>query len=270
MGNILSDSERFVEMTHGRSRYFEKGSGAPVILLHGVGYTGGGTSWYRSIDELSKHFRVLALDMLGWGPGERVERHLAFPYLVEHVREFQDVLGLERSHIVGHSLGGWVGQIFAYESPERVDKLVLVATAGHSATVVSSAVTNFARPTDDQIRDGFAESGDLTDDEIKLLTDETVRNISAAGSEACFRSMIEHMSFPEERRRYITPRRWSRIMPETLLIMGTRDEGYPPSVGEEMVRSMPNARLVILDTGHFIPMEAAKEVNELLIDFLGP
>ena len=269
MGNLLQDTEKFVEMTHGKSRYFEKGSGEPVILLHGVGYTGGGTSWYRSIEPLSAHFRVLALDMLGWGPGDRVERHLAFPYLVEHVREFQDALGIERSHIVGHSLGGWVAQIFAYESPERVNKLALVASAGHSAEFVSAAVTNFVVPTREQVHAGVASSPDLSEDEVEMLTDETMRNIAGPESEPCFRSMTGYMGFQEERRRYITPRRWSKIKPETLVIMGTKDEGYPPSVGEEMAKTIPNARLVILEAGHFIPVEAAKQMNEELIDFLG-
>jgi pimeloyl-ACP methyl ester carboxylesterase len=264
----FKDSERFAEMTHGKTRYLEKGSGDTVILIHGVDYTGGATSWYKNIDPLAEHFRVLAIDMLGWGPGDRVERHLAFPYLVGHLREFQDVVGIERCHIVGHSLGGWVGQIFAYESPERVDKLVLVASAGHSAEFVSTAVTNFAVPTREQIYERVAACTDLTKEQIDELAAETVRNIDVPDSAACFRSMVEYMGNQEERRRYITPRLWPRIKTNTLVVSGTDDKGYPPSVGQEMARTIPHARYVEIDAGHQIPFDAPKELNDTLVEFL--
>ena len=134
---MFKDHEHFVELLHGKTRYFEMGSGKALILLHGVGYTSGATSWLKNIEALSQRFRVLAPDMLGWGTGGRVQRHLAFPYLVEFLRQFQDALSIERSHLVGHSLGGWVSQIFSYESPQRVEQLVLVASAATTAALSS-------------------------------------------------------------------------------------------------------------------------------------
>ena len=118
MSEMLDASERFVELSHGRTRYFDCGEGAPTILLHGVGYSAGGTSWYRNI----------APDFVGWGTGDRLEQGYSFAYLVDFVREFQDALGLASTHVVGHSMGGWIASLFAYESPNRVDRLALTAS----------------------------------------------------------------------------------------------------------------------------------------------
>src|SRR5579884_2996638 len=120
--------ERSVQLSHGRTRYFEAGEGVPALLLHGVGFTAGGDSWFLNIDPLAQRgLRIIAPDFVGWGMGDRLPIGYSFAYLVDFIRELQDALGLEKSHIVGHSMGGWLATLFAYESPERVDKLVLVA-----------------------------------------------------------------------------------------------------------------------------------------------
>src|SRR6266571_9519447 len=134
--------EKYEELSHGRTRYFEAGSGYPTILLHGVGYTAGGDSWFLNIGPLSQKVRVLAVDFLGWGLGDRLDLEYSFAYLVDFVREFQDAIGLPKSNIVGHSMGGWVASVFAYESPERVNKLVLVASGG-TATRTLPSMTQF-------------------------------------------------------------------------------------------------------------------------------
>src|SRR5919198_1539743 len=121
-------SEEYVELTLGKTRYLAAGAGHPVILLHGVDYTGGGDRWLRTMDALSRRLRVLAPDFPGWGYSDRLDREYSFAYLVDFVREFQDTLGIERAHLVGHSMGGWIASLLAYESPHRFDKLVLVAS----------------------------------------------------------------------------------------------------------------------------------------------
>ena len=62
--------EKYVEMSHGKTRYFEAGTGYPTILIHGVGYTGGGQGFFLNIGPLSSKLRVLAVDCLGWGEGD--------------------------------------------------------------------------------------------------------------------------------------------------------------------------------------------------------
>ena len=126
-------AEKYVELSHGRTRYLEAGTGEPTILLHGVGFTAGGDSWFLNIAPLAEKVRVLALDFVGWGLGDRLDMEYSFAYLVDFVREFQDALGIEKSNIVGHSMGGWIATLLAYESPDRLNKVVL-SSAGGTAT----------------------------------------------------------------------------------------------------------------------------------------
>jgi len=117
-------TERYVTLSHGRTRYFEAGVGFPTLLLHGAGFDNGAYVWLPNLPSLAPRLRVLALDSLNWGPGDVLDIELSFAYLVDHVREFMDALGIERANVVGHSMGGWLATLFAYESPERVNKLV--------------------------------------------------------------------------------------------------------------------------------------------------
>src|SRR5688500_3025096 len=101
-------TERFLDMTHGRTRYWEAGTGEPTILIHGAGWNSGCEQWTPVIGALSEKLRVLALDCLNWGVGDVLDQEFSFAYLVDHVREFMDVLGIERANVVGHSMGGWI------------------------------------------------------------------------------------------------------------------------------------------------------------------
>ena len=117
---IANAEEKFVEMSHGTTRYVEAGDGYPTILVHGVSYTSGAHDWALNIGPLSAKLRVIAVDALGWGKGEGwLQQEYSFAYLVDFIREFQDALGLEKTNLVGHSMGGWLASLFGYESPHR-------------------------------------------------------------------------------------------------------------------------------------------------------
>ena len=66
---------------------------------------------------LAERCRVLAIDCLNWGPGDVFDQEFSFAYLVDHVREFMDAMGIEKANIVGHSMGGWIATLMGYESP---------------------------------------------------------------------------------------------------------------------------------------------------------
>src|SRR5687767_3557575 len=95
--------ERTVQLETVKARFFETGNGYPSIFLHGVGFVSGGETWFACIKEgLGDGLHVYACDMLGWGAGERPTWNYSYPYLADHVRELQDVLGYEKTNIIGH------------------------------------------------------------------------------------------------------------------------------------------------------------------------
>jgi pimeloyl-ACP methyl ester carboxylesterase len=261
-------TERYVELSHGKTRLLEAGTGDPVILLHGAGFTAGAESWLLNIEPLATRFRVLALDCLGWGLGDRLNIEYSFAYLVDHIREVQDALGIARAHIVGHSMGGWLASLLAYESPNRVDKLVLVASGG-TATRPLATMVNFQAPTEEEIRSQVEARYKGSTVDIDRLVEQYVRMTENGEWVEAFGKIMKHMTTPLTRTRYNTLRRLPYITAPTLIIWGRDDQVNALEMGEETHRRIPNSRFIVLDdTGHGVPTERPEEFNRLLLEFL--
>ncbi len=111
-----------------RVRYYDEGQGETVLLLHGLG--GFAEHWWKNIDPLSRRFRVIAPDIVGFGLTDKPEADYTLGYFVEFVSAFVNALGIARTAIIGTSLGGAVAMQRALSDPGSVGKLVLVASVG--------------------------------------------------------------------------------------------------------------------------------------------
>ena len=127
----VSYEEFYVETRFGKTFILASGEkGAqPLILLHGS--TSNATAWIGDIEELSRHYRVYALDLPG-EPGRSSEIRPSWdgPAFAEWLEDICDVLQLEKVALLGISQGGWTALKFAVENPQRVSCLVLLATGG--------------------------------------------------------------------------------------------------------------------------------------------
>jgi pimeloyl-ACP methyl ester carboxylesterase len=261
-------AEKYVTLSHGRTRYFEAGTGEPTILLHGVGYTAGGDSWFLNIGPLSQKVRVLAVDFLGWGLGDRLDLEYSFAYLVDFVREFQDALDIEKSNIVGHSMGGWVASVFAYESPNRVNKLVLVGSGG-TATRTLPSMTAFKSPTKEEIRAQLDKRVKAPGVDLDQLAAEQFERTKIPGALEAYQRILNHMNNGLTRQRYNTLRRLPFITAPTLVVWGRQDSTNALEMGENTARLVPGAKLVVIeDCDHFVPTEKPDEFNRALLEFL--
>jgi len=261
--------DKYAEMSHGHTRYLEAGTGFPTILLHGVGFTSGGDSWFLNIEPLATRFRVLAPTFIGWPLGGQVDLDYSYSYLADFVREFQDVLGIERSNIVAHSMGGWVASLFAYESPNRVNKLVLIASGG-TRTQTLPSMTGFTPPTRDTIKQQWAEriKGPSVVD-LDKLADELFERTQMPGSLEAYQRVLNQMNNPVIRKQYNTVRRLPHIKTPTLVVWGRDDTTHPLEMGEMTHRLIPGSKLLVFDNcGHFVPMERPDDLNEALLEFL--
>ena len=264
----MTDHERAVELSHGRTRYIDAGSSPPVLLLHGVGFTSGGDSWSPVVGPLSTRLRVLAPDFMGWGFSDRFDREYSFAYLVDFLREFQDALGLSRSHVVGHSMGGWIATLLAYESPQRIDKLVLVASGG-AATRTLASMTTFSSPTPEQIETQLRHTVKVPEADFAALTERAVKKTQVPGAVEAYQKILNHMNDPENRRRYNTLRRLPHITTPTLIVWGRDDKVNALELGEQLHAGIKGSRLEVLEEcGHFVPTEKPNELSRLLLDFL--
>jgi len=123
------DTSVQVRVVHGHRRAYRMcGSGPALLLLHGIGDSSLG--WEPLMAPLAERFTVIAPDLLGHGESDKPRADYSVAAYANGMRDLLDVLGVERVTVVGHSLGGGVAAQFAYQYPERCDRLVLVATGG--------------------------------------------------------------------------------------------------------------------------------------------
>jgi pimeloyl-ACP methyl ester carboxylesterase len=124
----MTSEFRFVETGGHKTRLYEAGSGAPVVVLHGWG--GRIESMAPVSGCLAPAFRVLALDLPGFGESPVPNGTWGTPDYAEYVRDILVNEGIERAHFVGHSFGAKTSLYLAATRPELVEKLVVVGSPG--------------------------------------------------------------------------------------------------------------------------------------------
>jgi len=254
-------TEKFVELSHGKTRYFEAGAGYPTLLMHGAGFLSGADNWMPVIPSLAEKLRLLAFDSLNWGPGDVFDQEFSFAYQVDHIREFMDALGIEKANFVGHSMGGWLATLFAYESPDRVNKLVLVS-AGGSATRPLANMVDWKAPTVEAIKEQIGrriESLPPGVDGRHILQTYLDKQADPQQVEG-FAKVMKHMTNPMTRQRYNTLRRLPHIKSPTLILWGRDDKTNALEMGEDQNKGIPGSKLIVYDnTGHGVPQERPQE-----------
>jgi pimeloyl-ACP methyl ester carboxylesterase len=119
---------------HGyRRAYRIAGEGPAVLLLHGIGDSS--RTWLELIPRLARGHTVIAPDLLGHGASDKPRADYSVAAYANGMRDLLGVLDIERVTVVGHSLGGGVAMQFAYQFPERTERLVLVSSGGVSRDV---------------------------------------------------------------------------------------------------------------------------------------
>ena len=119
---------------HGyRRAYVKAGSGPALLLIHGIGDSS--DTWRPVLDALARHHTVIAPDLLGHGRSEKPRADYTIAGFANGMRDLLSLLDVDRATVVGHSLGGGVAAQFAYQYPERCERLVLVSSGGVGRTV---------------------------------------------------------------------------------------------------------------------------------------
>jgi pimeloyl-ACP methyl ester carboxylesterase len=123
-----ADDIQFVVIHGYRRAYRMKGQGPALLLLHGLACDS--TTWLPVFDQLAEHFTVIAPDLLGHGESDAPRADYSLGGYANGMRDLLTVLGVDKVTVVGHSLGGGVAMQFAYQFPERSERVVLVSTGG--------------------------------------------------------------------------------------------------------------------------------------------
>jgi len=126
----------FVNANGVKTRFIVAGQGRPVVLVHGGGPGSSGEyGWWRNIPVLAQHFQVFALDRIGFGLTDTPEGELGDPVLARHLADFIDAVCLKEVYMIGNSMGAYGVARYALDFPDRVKKMVLVASGSIGAAM---------------------------------------------------------------------------------------------------------------------------------------
>ena len=252
--------------------YLEAGAGEPVVMLHGSGPGVSATAnWQHNIGTLSQRFRVLAPDIVGFGGTERPDDVVySLRAWTDHIWAFLDAHGIEKTAIVGNSLGGRIALQMATDSPDRIAKMVLMGAPGVGMTLTDGlAALRAYEPSHDAMRDllrnYFAVDPAMITDELVAIRYEAS---IADGAYEAYRAMFldprhagSELGITEDEVRAIaTP---------ALLVHGREDKVVPVHVSVTMLGLLPNADLHVFSAcGHWTQIERADEFSALVSDYL--
>lgn len=260
-----------------RIRYVAMGSGDPVLLLHGFGECA--ETWIFSLENLSKHFKVYAVDLPGHGLSDKPKIAYSLPAAAEFIDHFMQKMGLERASIVGHSLGGIIGLHLAAHSPEKIERLVLVDTMGlnnrasliYRLCALPGVGEIVMKPT---VKAGLRNGMKRAFYNPDFITDEMVelnyKYLKMPGAKRVMLSILRNaLDLRGPRREVIMTDRLPTIKHPTLFIHGRQDRTIPLIQAEDACHMMPAATLKIIEEcGHCPHMEKADEFCKEVIEFL--
>ena len=275
MGNHVSRAERKTVPVDGLvTGYLEAGQGDPVVLLHGGEFGAGAElGWEHNIDALAAHYRVLALDMLGFGESAKViDFNDGRGLRIRHIARFCEVLGVDSAHFVGNSMGAVNMYVdLTSESPVLpVRSMVTICGGGEIQRNEHSAALYDYDATLDGMRRIvtalFYDPAYRADDEYVQRRYESSVAPGAWEALAAARFRRPGLGAPPLPS---SARAYERINVPTLVVEGGGDKLLPAGWAAEIAAQIPSGRsAVIPDAGHCPQIEQPAAVNELLLAFL--
>jgi len=130
-GQQLATEGRFVKVGDLNTHYIRKGKGEPLLLIHGI--FSSAFVWNKNINELSRYFDVIAVDLKGYGYSDKPEDgRCSRESIRQFMIDFMDAINVKKAIVAGHSWGGGIAMDLALAYPQRVKKLVLIDSIGYS------------------------------------------------------------------------------------------------------------------------------------------
>ncbi|MBY9012321.1 MAG: alpha/beta hydrolase [Candidatus Lokiarchaeota archaeon] len=258
------------------------GNGFPVIFIHGYGAKK--EIWKPQVAEMSKRFKLVTFDLRGTGESDRPNIPYTMKMMAEDVNRLEEFLNIKKAHIIGRSFGGMIAQNVSLLYPEKVEKLVLIAT-------------NYGRTNTDWVeipKNGRLEEIEtLKHDPLKAFRQKskwlfhikfrkemeanpTKKFYGVFSMEDLIRESTVNPSRPQDiinqaeaMKTHYTFDKLTEIKHDTLLIAASHDRQTPVSVMMEMNKRIPHSELKIInEAGHFMTLSRASEVNKMILDFL--
>ncbi|HWP58209.1 MAG TPA: alpha/beta hydrolase [Candidatus Acidoferrales bacterium] len=261
----------FVNVDGLKTFYVKAGSGPAVILIHGAAPGGAAlVSWKLNIEPLARAgFTVYAYDQPGFGYTENPADH-SIEYRVSHARAFIDALKLDRYHVIGNSVGGYVAARLALEDP-RAQSFV-TTSSGTLAPRGGAESQALAKKHGEELRrytPSLENMRELTLGTIfhrELVTDDLVRERYEMSAGKNYEAQLKRQEAPAPRPIHEELR---NLQVKSLLLWGNRDRGVTVERGLLLFELIPNAEFHLFDNcAHWVQWDRAERFNRIVADFV--
>jgi pimeloyl-ACP methyl ester carboxylesterase len=284
--NTTADGARMEprEITlHGhRVSYRAAGSGPLLVLIHGI--AGSSATWEEVMPGLAEHYTVVAPDLLGHGQSAKPRTDYSLGAYASAIRDLLGALGYQRGTVLGHSLGGGVAMQFAYQFPERCERLVLVSSGGLGAEL-HLLLRAAALPGAEWVLPLLCSRGlrDAVDGVARFL--RRVAGLRAGPDlDEIWRSFVS-LSDPDARQAFVhtvrtvidihgqrvsaTDRLYLAAAVPTMIVWGEHDPLIPVAHAHSAHQTIHGSRLEIFQrAGHFPYRDNPQRFMNVLIDFI--
>ena len=281
MARRSSPHMRYITVHGHRRAYVRMGSGPVVLLLHGLACDH--TTWNPVIESLARTHTVIAPDLLGHGQSDKPRADYSVGGYANGMRDLLTILGVDSATVVGHSFGGGVAMQFAYQYPERTERLVLVGSGGLGPDV-TPAIRAITTPGFHQVM------GVLSAPVLRHVTTTTMRMLSRSGV-AQLRDLDEvadiYESFRDPRTRAairhvvravvdwkgqivtMADRAYLTEAMPICVVWGADDLVIPVAHASNASALAPTARVEIIpDAGHFPHKDHPERFVKIVRDFI--
>ncbi|QGG40970.1 alpha/beta fold hydrolase [Aeromicrobium yanjiei] len=267
-------------VVHGHRRAYRMcGSGPALLLVHGLACDS--STWLEVMPTLAERFTVIAPDLLGHGQSDKPDADYSLGGYANGMRDLLTVLGIDKVTVVGHSFGGGVAMQFAYQFPDRTERVVLVATGGLGREV--TPLIRFLTVPGSGLAIGAATSSPLrpvVSAAMRTLARLPVRATRDLGEVA---TIYEALADPAQRRAVqrvtshvlnwhgqsvtMTDRSYlARLMP--VLVIWGRDDVVIPASHADLAPTQVSDVHVLEDSGHFPHKDHPEKVARLVTEFV--
>lgn len=251
--------------------YYEvKGEGEPLLMIQGLGYSS--RFWFKQTPTLSEHFKLIVFDNRDVGRSEKVEEKYSIGDMAKDTISLLDHLEIEKTHVIGVSMGGLIAQQLTINNPNRVKKLILLDTHPGGPEYLEATEDLWEEVTDVEglsleeiyrkgiryaVTDSFFEN---RKDMVKKLVN--MRKERPQPPQAFQRQFSAASQFDVRKK-------LSEIKRPTLIIHGEEDQIVPLRFGKELKEKIPDSKIrTIENAGHLAFIEKPEAVNESIINFL--
>jgi triacylglycerol lipase len=263
-------ADKTVDVFGQKIHYLEAGSGPVVILLHGLG--GSASNWAATTPVLASKFHVYVPDQIGFGASDKPQIDYRVGTLVDFLDGFCKKLGITKASVVGNSLGGWTAVNFTLAHPDKVEKLVLVDSAGYSldhngATKPPRELLQTMNPS--TVAQAKQLMGMILANK-SMVTDQFAEGLFAQHLRAGDGYTIDRFIDSILRGDDVVDGKLAAVKVPTLIVWGKQDALVPLAAGQWFSQDIAGSELVTLDgCGHVPQMECAAKFNGALAKFLG-